>query len=131
MRMLHTTIFLFISHILTTTLVIPIKYKNYRMSYKNGLKFINSAANESTRIDDYFKINDQITLLSNEGMSMCATNEKLDLCPTSSKGVRIWKIADAARTVQFRDENGDCLTVGPHDDMFDTFDVIRKGMQGR
>lgn len=109
------------------SLVVPVALKNYRLSYANGEpRFINSAANESTRIDDYITIDYQMTLLSNEGNGMCDSEDGLELCPIKAKKhPRIWKIRDSVRTVQFVDDNEQCLTVGLHDSISDSYDAAK------
>lgn len=108
------------------SLIVPMNHLNHRLTYNNGIKFINSSVNDVTRVDDYFNFPDQYTFLSNQDKSLCKKDGgEIFICPKSDSSV-VWKIDTEKRFARFRDAEGNCLTLGKHDKAFDTYEAMLK-----
>lgn len=117
---------LFMVGIKALTIVVPKAHKNHRLTFRSGPRIINSSVNENTRVDDYFKINEDFTHLTNVNGNdtLCQREDKeLYACNKSPESI-MFKIQDVTREVQFKDANGDCLTVGKYKRMDDSYEVV-------
>ncbi len=97
-----------------TTLIVPKMKKNYRLTYYPYPHFIDSAVNDDTKMQDYFEIQETITNLSNDGISLCNVNSFdafFELCSKTDFGLKEWKIIDTYREAKFKDEENNCLTM--------------------
>lgn len=118
--MLYVLFTPFISGALISTLIIPKKLLNHRLTYINGPKVVNSAVYDNTRIDDYFGIAEQITHLPNAQKLLCSVNKSdLFVCNDSDDKRVLFKIKDSTREVRFQDVDGNCLTVDDDNDPVD------------
>lgn len=120
------SLIIFFNKLKALSLIVPMEHLNHRLTYKNGIKVINSSVNDATRVDDYFNFPDEFTFLTNNDESVCKTNTNgIQKCPKSLDSI-VWKIDNVKRFVRFRNAEGGCLTLANHNRGYDTYEVIVK-----
>ncbi|KAI5172475.1 hypothetical protein PAEPH01_1751 [Pancytospora epiphaga] len=123
--MLKFMVWLYAAGVLALTFIIPKGLPNHRLTYTNGPRIINSAVDESTKVEDYFSIPSQITNLFAGNKTMCKYDSKsLHTCSAGSLNEVFVEIKDRVREVQFSNIMGECLTIGAYDGENDSYDVF-------
>lgn len=122
MKFLITTIIAFIS---ARTIIVPKTLLNHRLSLSEGARAINSALNNETLEQDKFLIPTDFTFLTSGENALCyeTKSKGAHVCEKDEKR-KPWKIVDSIRESRFRDINGNCVTIGPHNDSNDSYDLI-------